>query len=251
MKPCGHLVVIGGGDRPLCVMQKIIELAGGSASRVVIIPTASETPEQVAQLQKLEFLALGAAAVDIVHCAPTAAQEDIKRVARATCVFFSGGDQRKLTAALLDTRLLDEIRALYVRGGVIAGTSAGAAVMSRVMITGDERPLSHRSASETPNGRHIETASGFGFIDRAIIDQHFVKRGRHYRLLNLLTQHPELVGIGIDEATAIVVAPDGTFSILGDSQVLIFDPAQQSAAQPVHVLSSGKRYCLNRQLVLN
>ena len=105
--------------------------------------------------------------------------------------------------------------------------------------------------------RRIGTADGFGFVEQVIIDQHFLKRGRHYRLQSLALRHPELIGVGIDEATAIVVSPDGTFTILGDSQVVVYDPAataeyESDAAGPrVHVLSAGKRYCMHRQLVLN
>jgi len=266
MKHSGHLVIIGGGERPLCVMQKIVELAGGPRSRMVIIPTASDTPEEVADLQKLEFLALGVSHIDIVHCSRETAdlEPHLQCIRQATGVFFSGGDQRKLAAALLGTQLLEEIRAVHASGGVIAGTSAGAAVMSRVMITGDETPLTALTEAGVAIGaQSIGTAAGFGFIERAIIDQHFVKRSRHYRLLNLAGQYPELLGIGIDEATAIVVAPDGTFSIMGDSHVLVFDPSgdheRQTGPAPqsnfrnpkVHILSSGKRFCMHRQLVLN
>lgn len=228
-------------------MQRIVELAGGAASRIVVVPIASETPLETGQLQAQEFAELGAAQVHFILCEREDADqvENLAALQGATCVFFSGGDQRKLTAALLGTRLLDEIRAVYERGGVIAGTSAGAAVMSRIMITGDEHPISE------PPERHIHTAPGFGFIERAIIDQHFLKRERHYRLQSLVARHPELLGIGIDEATAIEVSPDDTFTILGDSCVLVFD----AAALPendvrVAVLAAGLRYCLNQLKVL-
>jgi cyanophycinase len=129
------------------------------------------------------------------------------------------------------------------------------------MITGDEHALPRSAEDSGTASRFIATASGFGFIDLAIIDQHFVKRGRHYRLLNLATRYPDLLGIGIDEATAIIVAPDGTFSILGDSQVLVFNSSHDAAkvdapseGQPreprVYVLASGKRYCMHRQRIL-
>ncbi|MFO0579120.1 MAG: cyanophycinase [Polyangia bacterium] len=251
----GHLVIIGGGERPERIMRRIVELAGGALSDVVIFPMASEAPLSVAASQRAEFLALGAGRVDSIHCTREDADDpaNLLRLRSATCVFFSGGDQRKLTAALLGTRLLEHVRAVYQRGGVLAGTSAGAAVMSRIMITGDEHPLDGQAAG----GRYIHTASGFGFIDRAIIDQHFLKRGRHYRLSSLIARHPELIGIGIDEATAIIVNPDDTFSTLGDSDVLVFaaDRSVDAArtAEPridIASLSSGKRFCLSRNQLL-
>jgi cyanophycinase len=234
-------------------MRKIIELAGGAESDIVIFPMASEAPLLVAASQRAELLALGAGRVDFIHCSREDADDpaNLIRLRSATCVFFSGGDQRKLTAALLGTRLLELIRAVYRRGGVLSGTSAGAAVMSRIMITGDEHPL---DGMTEPSGRYIHTAAGFGFIDRAIIDQHFLKRGRHYRLQSLVARHPELLGIGIDEATAIIVNPDDTFTTLGDSEVLVFAADRSGAAADARIdiaaLSSGKRYCLHRnQLV--
>lgn len=252
----GHLIIIGGGERPLTVMRRIVELAGGTASRVVVIPIASETPAEIGQLQAQEFSALGAGQASFILCRRDDADrpENLALIKQATCVFFSGGDQRKLTAALLGTQLLDQIRRVYGRGGVIAGTSAGAAVMSRIMITGDEHPIP-KTETETDRAgdpsRYIHTAPGFGFIERAIIDQHFLKRDRHYRLLSLVARHPELIGIGIDEATAIEVSPDDTFTTLGDSHVLVFDAAElASAAVRVAVLAAGHRYCLQRQALL-
>lgn len=250
----GHLLIIGGGERPVRVMRRIVELAGGPASNILILPTASEAPYEVALAQKAEFLALGAGHVDFILCSREDAdsEENLAKMAAATGVFFSGGDQRQLAAVLLGTKLLAAARGVYLAGGVIAGTSAGAAVMSCIMITGDEEP-----AETEPAGRTIHTASGFGFIERAIIDQHFVKRGRHYRLQNLVARHPDHVGIGIDEATAIVVAPDHTFTTLGDSQVLVFGAEKapgvlQAAPRSVpkinvEILSSGSKYCLRRQ----
>jgi cyanophycinase len=252
----GHLLIIGGGERPVRVMRRIVELAGGAQSRIVILPTASEAPIEVALAQKAEFEALGAGHVDFIHCSREDAdtEPNLAKMARATGVFFSGGDQRKLAATLLGTRLLASARSVYLNGGVIAGTSAGAAVMSRIMITGDEEPEGAGAAART-----IQTSSGFGFLPRAIIDQHFVKRGRHYRLQSLVARHPDHLGIGIDEATAIVVSPDHTFTTIGDSQVLVFGASERGTqvadAQPesprvsVEILASGAKYCLRRQQV--
>lgn len=254
----GHLVIIGGGERPDSVMQKIIELAGGAAARLVVISTASETPAEVAFLQQCELQALGAGYVDHFCCAAESCEADLSRLREATGVFFSGGDQRKLARSLLGTPALEAIRVIYKRGGVIAGTSAGAAVMSKLMITGDEYlPEGHTDHQH----RIIHTSDGFGFMEGVIIDQHFVKRSRHYRLRNLISRHPELLGIGIDEATAIVVSPDGTFSTIGESQVLVFTatPRKRPADSSLHlvepvavtVLAPGSRYSVTEQRLLN
>jgi cyanophycinase len=142
-------------------------------------------------------------------------------------VFFSGGDQSRLTAVLLDTPIHKKLLELYEQGAVIGGTSAGAAVMSEVMITGDEvrKPEAGREF-ETLQAANIVTARGFGFVvPRVVIDQHFVTRKRHNRLISLLAEHTDLLGVAIDESTAVLVRPDETFEVVGAKQVIVYDPA--------------------------
>jgi cyanophycinase len=223
----GHLVIIGGGARPEAIMQKIIALAGGSdQARIVIVPMASSEPRETALAQMEQLRKFGAKNVDFVNCTKETADTDsnIAKIRAATGIFFSGGDQTRLTAALNGTKLLGEVRNVYQRGGVLSGTSAGAAVQSKIMLTGDEAV---NKDTNNPFGAvqkgNIVTAEGFGFLDNAIIDQHFVKRKRQNRLLTLVLEHPTLLGIGIDEATCIIVKPNNTCEVLGEATVQVFD----------------------------
>jgi len=228
----GHLVIIGGGKRPDSIMEKIVELGGASKARIVIVPNASSQPFETARYQQKQFQALGPESVEYILCtrATVDADSNLQKLADATVVFFSGGDQRRLTRDLLNTQLLEEIRTVYQRGGVISGTSAGAAVMSRIMITGDEwiNEDSDRAFSSIMPG-NIAHTEGFAFVSNAIIDQHFIKRRRNNRLISLVLENPDLIGIGIDESTAIVVKPDDIFTVLGVNTVLIYDARQANA----------------------
>jgi len=149
-----------------------------------------------------------------------------------SAIWFSGGDQARLTAALLDTPIHARMLEFYAAGGLLGGTSAGAAVMSEVMITGDEK----RTTDENLNWQTVETDNvvrvrGFGFVKNAIIDQHFLIRRRQNRLISLVLENPALLGAGIDEATAILVRPDGKWEILGESQVYVVDARKAAVAK--------------------
>lgn len=147
-------------------------------------------------------------------------------------VWFAGGDQSRLTAALLDTPLHARLHEIYRAGGIIGGTSAGAAVMSEVMITGDEKrePAEGREWS-TVEAANVVTARGFGFLSGIIVDQHFVTRKRHNRLISLVLENPSLVGVGIDESTAVLVRPDGKYEVLGENQVVVYDARRAATAR--------------------
>jgi cyanophycinase len=150
--------------------------------------------------------------------------ESISIIEDAGGIFFSGGVQSRLADILVDTPVHKKLIDFYEAGGVIGGTSAGAAVMSKIMITGDEkRKVEENHEFETIELDNIVTARGFGFIDTAIIDQHFVRRKRHNRLISLVAENPRLLGIGIDESTAIVVNPDDTFDVIGERGVVVYD----------------------------
>jgi cyanophycinase len=148
-----------------------------------------------------------------------------------TGVFFSGGDQSRLTAVLKGTKVEARLHQLYENGAVLAGTSAGAAVMSAVMITGEERRPAADSSFNIIEAENIVTAPGFGFLQDAIVDQHFVRRKRHNRLISLVLEKPHLIGIGIDEATAIWVKSDRTFEVIGDNGVVVYDATHARVAR--------------------
>jgi cyanophycinase len=254
--PKGHLVIIGGGDRPQSIMGTFARLAGGASGKVLVFPQASAVAETGGRL-KAEIEALGVGSVVVVAVDREAADTDgaLAATAGATGVFFAGGDQNRLTAALLGTRLEARLHELYRSGAVIAGTSAGAAVMSRVMITGDERrPLSKDEAWQIIEADNVVTGAGFGFLEDAIVDQHFVRRRRHNRLISLVLERPALLGIAIDEATAVWVTPDRRFEVIGEGAVLIFDAKGATTAHDAagkglrgaglafHVLRPGSIY---------
>jgi len=163
---------------------------------------------------------------------------------------------------LIDTPIHKKLLEIYEKGAVIGGTSAGAAVMSEIMITGDEkREVEEGHAFETIQANNIVTVRGFGFIKTAIIDQHFVRRKRHNRLISLVAENPRLLGVGIDESTAIIYAPDEIFEVVGERNVIVYDATQaQIRISPsqllngfniiMHILSSGDRFNLKTKEVI-
>ena len=240
----GHLVIIGGGDKTNEIMQKIVDFAGGKDSKIVVIPNASSDPIESGEYNVDEFRKLGCSEVSYLFCNREEANNDsnINKLEGVTGIFFGGGDQAFLTRDLLGTKLLDEIKKIYSKGGVISGTSAGAAVMSKLMITGNELINSDSSvAFNIIEKGNIETIEGFGFVTNAVIDQHFIKRKRNNRLITVVLEHSKLLGIAIDESTAIVVYPNNTFDVIGESQVVIYD-----ANEADHIKSNEKgKYSVN------
>ncbi len=137
-------------------------------------------------------------------------------LAAAKAIFFTGGDQSRITAALLGTPAEAAIRKVYDEGGVLAGSSAGLACMSRIMLTGEGN-------FEVLTAGNVETKEGLGYVTEAILDQHFIQRQRQNRLISVVLEHPELPGIGVDAKTSIWIRPDRTFEVLGEGSVMIFD----------------------------
>lgn len=218
--PKGHLVLIGGGKRPAAVMSKFLELAGGPAARILVVPTASELPDTVASYRK-ELAALGATNVEglDVRIPPDAHRESlVKEVEQAAGIFFAGGDQRRIVKALHDSPVGRAIEAAWRRGAVVGGTSAGTACMSPLMLTGE-------GDAKTITAKNVELWPGLGLFPGAILDQHFVARQRQNRLMSVVLEHPAYLGIGVDEATAVWLRPDATFEVLGEGSVVVYDAA--------------------------
>lgn len=226
----GSLVICGGAALPPEVIQRFIELGGGPEARLVVIPTASsvaEIPDELEprvaiwkQQHVKEITFLHTRSPDIANepefCAP---------LTRATAVWFIGGVQSRITDAYLGTLAEREFHGVLQRGGVIGGTSAGAAIMTDVMI---------RRAIATG----VDIGKGFGFFPNAVIDQHFLKRNRQARLLSVLADHPGLFGLGIDEETAVVVH-DNKLSVVGNSQAVVCFPSIGDQAAELVSLKSG------------
>ena len=205
----GTLLIAGGGQLSDQIRRRFIELAGGPDARIVVIPAESTDAASRGQYREA-WLHFGVKSVDVLHAESRTAADDpdvSQMLESATGVWLGGGQQTWLTAwygrTLVETRLKD----VLARNGVIGGTSAGAAVMSRVMIAGGRQsPIIGR---------------GFDLIPNAVIDQHFVKRNRFRRLQQVLEEYPDLVGFGIDEGTALQYAVEtGRFQVLGQSCVV-------------------------------
>jgi len=215
----GHLVLNGGGQRPRAVMEKFIELAGGREALILVVPTASAEPDTGSRYVKEftgQYGCTRVAVLDVRDRSDAQRPEHVALVEKAGGVFFAGGDQRRITAALLDTAVGEAIARVYARGGVLGGTSAGTACMSPLMITG-EGDFAAITAG------NVELARGLGFFAGVIVDQHFIARQRQNRLIAVVLEHPELVGVGVDEATAVWVRPEGSLQVLGEGSVMVID----------------------------
>jgi cyanophycinase len=225
--PQGHLFIVGGGDRDEPLMRRFVELAGATGGgRIVIFTMASGVPLEVGPELVAEFRGYGVRDVAYYQLTREEASrpESAALLDAAAAVWFAGGDQARLTAVLLDTPLHARLLEFYSAGGLVGGTSAGAAVMSEVMITGDTtRPVEEGREWSTIEAGLVVHARGLGFVKNAVIDQHFLARRRQNRLISLVLERPDLVGAGIDEATAVLVRPDGKWEVLGESQVLVVD----------------------------
>jgi cyanophycinase len=232
-------MIVGGGSRDEAMMMRFVRLAGGpSHARIAVVPMASEEAQASGDELVKEFDSLGAEAfVFLVNHDDADTPEAAHRLDSATGVWFGGGDQKHLTAAIGGTASLRAIHARYQAGAVVGGTSAGAAIMSDSMITGDQTPPGDTTGyygDEYPAiARHrIEVLPGLGFLHGAIVDQHFLRRERHNRLLSAVLERPTLIGVGIDESTAIEVSPDGRWHVLGESEVMVYDARRAQVAAP-------------------
>ncbi len=244
----GHLVVIGGGTIPDDVRARTLALAGGDKAIVVVLPQASELPEAGPEAVEV-WKKAGAANATVVDVAARAAA--LEAISQATLIWFPGGDQTRFMNALTGTGIPEAILDRYQHGATVAGTSAGAAVMSKVMITGDDMDLQAITAKKT------DTKPGLGLWPQALVDQHFLKRQRQNRLLSAVLDHPDLIGVGIDESTAVIVS-GSRIEVIGKSNVVVID-ARKASVQPVgagqpmagqqlrvHVLKAGMRLDLGR-----
>ncbi len=211
--PKGHLVVVGGGTTDAAITQRTLALAGGLTAKVVILPQASDLKDS-GEKSAAMWRGLGVAQVIIGVPLDAAAKH---KISEATLIWMPGGDQKKLLKAIEEAGAADLIRARYQAGAVVGGTSAGAAVMSQWMMTG-EADLK----VVVPEGSLV---AGLGLWPEAIVDQHFLQRQRFNRLLSAVMQHPDKLGVGIDESTAVIVSPSG-WEVIGRSQVLILDARQ-------------------------
>ncbi|MGN6633984.1 MAG: cyanophycinase [Oryzihumus sp.] len=224
MKPAARtaLLIIGGAEDKhgrVTILRRFVRLAGGRKARLVIVPTASSIQEEAVEVYSGLFHRLGVADVETVNPGSRLEADDPELVAaidRATGVFMTGGNQLKLSQYLVGTPLGEAIARAHQRGAVIAGTSAGASIMSQFMISlGDE--------GVTPRQRTSQLTAGLGLLPDVIVDQHFDQRSRYGRLLSLVASSPNLLGMGIDEDTAVEVTDGRHLTVLGSGAVLVVD----------------------------
>jgi len=220
----GKLFIIGGGDRPPSLMRSLLETAALKGNDyVVVLPMSSEEPDTAYYYFKADLETV--CRNSIVNFNFTKERLENKSwldsLEKAKLIFITGGDQERFMNVVLNTPVYKAIQTAFRKGATIAGTSAGAAVMSKYMITGRElTDTAYHPTFRKIEDKNIELKQGLGLIDNAIIDQHFVARSRYNRLLSALAAYPKIACIGIDEATAIIVQRN-KIKVSGQSQVIV------------------------------
>jgi len=238
----GSLVVVGGGMRDPAILERFIELAGGPQAPIVVIPTAGGGEEYDEFYPGLGmFHDLGAFNLTVLHTNdPQVADGEafVRAIEEANGVWFPGGRQWRLADAYLGTRTEESLWGVLDRGGVIGGSSAGATIQGSYLARGDTR------TNTIMMGDH---EVGFGFLKNTAIDQHVLRRNRQFDLIQVIEAHPELLGIGLDENTAIVVQGD-RFDVMGESYVLIYDNGKTVGdGGRFYFLAPGDRFDLARR----
>lgn len=254
----GNLIIIGGAEDKNGkkeILKKVCECIDKDKDQLLIATIATEYPEEVANKYTDVFSSLGVKNIEILDInsrSEAFADNNIELVSRSKAIFFTGGDQLRITSLLGGTPIYKRILDAYNNGTHIVGTSAGASVMSNTMIVEGED-------EEDPRKCILKMAPGLGLVDNIIIDQHFVQRGRIGRLLTGVAQNPQVLGIGIDENTAIILRKDGTIKVIGSGAVYFIDGSEISYSNiseqhsnevlsifnvRIHVLKNGDRYNL-------
>ena len=251
----GSLVIVGGGGRNDELFEKFIELAGGTDALLVVVPTANgsddfgDRPWSARRLRKL-----GANNVTVLHTRdPATANSDsfLEPLKNAQGVWFGGGRQWRLVDAYAGTRAEKMFWDVLNRGGVIGGSSAGATIQGSYLARGDT------TGNQIMMGDHEE---GFSYLKNVAIDQHVLARNRHFDMLQILKSRPELLGISIDENTALIVTGD-TFEVLGESYAIVYDgnfwsregwneKVLPESSDRFYFLRNGDRYDLANRKVL-
>ncbi len=229
----GTLFIVGGGALPASLKREFLELAGGNEARLVVIPGAAVSAERMDDYTE-DWQGLGAHSVKILHADSRSLADDPQlslMLEEATGVWLGGGQQTWFSAWYRGTIVETRLKNLLARGGVIGGTSAGASAMSEVMMAGGRNdPI---------------TGKGLNLFPEAVIDQHCLKRNRVARLMKLTDQHPNLIGFGIDEATALIVERSrGRLSVSGNSYVFAYVPETSLGEPRIEILKAGDQTSL-------
>jgi cyanophycinase len=237
----GWIVPIGGAENKendRRILARFVRVSGGEAADIVVIPTASRAHETGPRYQQL-FQALGAQRVTVMDFdtrRDCRERRRLERIAQATGVFFTGGNQLRLTTLLGGTPVAKLIRARNARGVTVGGTSAGASILAEHMIAAGDEGSAMIAGS-------VRLAPGLGLTNRFIVDQHFRQRDRLGRLLTALAYNPFAIGIGLDEDTAVFVGPDETVEVEGSGGVTIVDGADVSYSS-IDSVEEGQPVCV-------
>ena len=257
--PAGMLIIIGGhedkqGERT--ILKAVAERVRGQ--KLIIATVATTLPEEMAEEYVKVFQRLGVKEIDVLDIRNRAQAYDpanIDKLADAGAVFFTGGDQLRITAHLGDSPVYTRLQEIHLAGGTIVGTSAGASVMSETMMVSGRQDASNTIGD-------LMMAPGFGFLKGVIVDQHFAERGRIGRLIAAVAHNPRNLGVGIDENTAIMVDHDKCVTVVGEGGVYVVDGAGISDTNlaegsrnevlscfdiRLHVLKAGQQYDLNQR----
>lgn len=243
----GSLVIAGGGPLPASIVSRFLKLAGGADAPIVVIPTADAGDHYDQAYLKKHFLAkAGATRLSVLHTRDRkqADREEFTAPLRAARgVWFNGGRQWRLVDSYLNTRTHRELNAVLSRDGVIGGTSAGATIQGSYLVRGA------REGNTVMMAPGYET--GMAFLRDVAIDQHLLRRKRENDMVAVIDRHPNLLGIGIDESTAVIVRHD-EFEVVGESKVAVYDHKWKSGdGRRFYFLSPGDRFDLAKRKAIS
>ena len=257
----GNLIIIGGAEDKEGkkeILKKVCNCLDKQKDTLLIATIATEYPKEAEYKYKKAFKNLGVNNIEVLDI--NTREEALEKrnydlIKSAKIIFFTGGDQLRITSLIGGTPIYDALKEVAEEGAYIVGTSAGASVMSHTMIVQGED-------DESPRKCTLKMSPGLGLINDVIIDQHFSQRGRFGRLLTGIAQNPEVLGIGIDENTAMVVNQDGNVEVVGEGAVYFFDGSGISYTNvseqyseevlsiynvKMHVLKEGNKFNLKRR----
>jgi cyanophycinase len=265
----GPVMPIGGAEETEPggeILERFVDLAGSKKARIAVIPTASDDPRRSGEGYAKLFRKMGAKDADWLRIEqrPDANGEQVLELLReATGIFITGGDQSRLVELLVGTKVMECIRLRNADGIIVAGTSAGASIVSAHMMAGGTGVGGDSGDAAARKGM-VDVVAGFGLLQDVIVDQHFSQRGRLGRLLSVFAANPGLVGIGLDEDTAVLIDREGMLEVFGSNMVTIIDGRNTISdyferdegeilsitGSSLHVLADGRQFDLNaRQAV--
>lgn len=258
----GDLIIIGGaedkeGDKD--ILKKVCNSINKEEDIILIATIATEYPKEALEKYTKIFEGLGVKNIkglNITEREDSLNEKNIELIKEASLIFFTGGDQLRITSLVGGTSIYDALKSASENGCIIVGTSAGASVMSDTMVVNGED-------DESPRKCTLKMAPGLGFVEGVMIDQHFAQRGRVGRLLTGIAQNPEVLGVGIDEDTALVVRDNGEAQVIGNGAVYFLDArnitysnvSEQNYDEVLsmfnvnlHVLKEGDKFNLLRKM---